>query len=82
MVLIFGVNLSFVGPTLSAPTSIVPVTPKAGRRATKSTTIPIPPSQLVWERQKRIDRGRLSISLNVVAPVVVNPLMVSKNAEE
>ena len=64
------------------------VAPIAGSSATKRTTIPIPPSQFVMLLQKRIPLQQPSIpvlvntpvSLNVVAPVVVNPLMISKNA--
>ena len=76
--LILGVSLSFVGPTDSAPTNPVPFTPRRGRTATKRTTIPIPPSQLVMLRQKRMDLALSSITVNVVAPVVVKPDIISK----
>ena len=54
--------------------------PIAGSRARNRTTIPIPPSQLVMLRQNRIPLLQASISLRLVAPVVVNPLIISKNA--
>jgi hypothetical protein len=48
--------------------------------ATVRTTMPIPPSQWVRDLQNRTDRGRGSIAVRIEAPVVVNPLIVSKNA--
>jgi len=44
------------------------------------TKIPIPPSQWVKDRQNSIPLGKTSISVIIVAPVVVNPDTVSKNA--
>ena len=76
--LIWGVSLSFVGPTDSAPTKAVPFTPKAGSMATNNTTTPIPPSQFVILRQKRIDLSTASMLFKAVAPVVVKPLIISK----
>ena len=46
---------------------------------TKSIT-PIPPIQWVAERQKRMPFGRDSISVSMVAPVVVYPDTLSKKA--
>jgi hypothetical protein len=40
----------------------------------------MPPIQCVRLLQKRIPIGRDSISVIIVAPVVVNPLVVSKKA--
>ena len=54
--------------------------PSRGSTATVSTTIPIPPSHWVSERQNSTDRGRASMSVRIVAPVVVNPDIVSKKA--
>ena len=54
--------------------------PSRGRMATVSTTMPMPPSHCVSERQNRTDRGSDSMSVSRVAPVVVNPDMVSKKA--
>ena len=51
-----------------------------GSIAVTNTIIPIPPIQCVKLRQKSIPRFRLSTSVNIEAPVVVNPLTVSKNA--
>ena len=59
---IVGVSFDFVGPTDSAPTSDVPLTPKIGSTATNRTTTPIPPSQFVSPRQNMIDFSIISIS--------------------
>jgi hypothetical protein len=40
----------------------------------------MPPIHWVWARQRRIPRGRDSISVRMVAPVVVKPETVSKKA--
>ena len=45
-----------------------------------STMIPMPPSQCVTERHKRIPSGSASTSANTVAPVVVKPDIASKIA--
>ena len=44
------------------------------------TTIPIPPSQCVKERQNRSDLGMASISVRIEAPVVLKPEQDSKKA--
>ena len=41
---------------------------------------PIPPIKCVKPRQKSIALSKCSTSLNIVAPVVVNPDTVSNNA--
>jgi hypothetical protein len=48
--------------------------------ATASTTMPMPPSQWVVERHRRMDLGRASTSVKMEAPVVVKPDMLSKKA--
>ena len=50
-----------------------------GRTATKRTTMPIPPSQWVSERQKSMEAAG-PLSVRIEAPVVVNPEMVSEKA--
>ena len=40
--------------------------------------MPMPPSQFVMPRQKRIDLSLSSMDESAVAPVVVNPDMISK----
>ncbi len=75
-----GVSLSATGPGTSALKSCIPPTPRKGRIARDSTMIPIPPIQWVRLRQNRIPWEMLSMSVRVVAPVVVKPDMVSKNA--
>jgi len=77
---ILGCNLSFVGPGISAAYSCMPPIPSNGKTATDSTIIPIPPIQCVMLLQNKIPFGTASISIRIVAPVVVNPDMVSKNA--
>ena len=72
--------LSFSGPVVSALISLNPPTPKIGIKATVRTTIPIPPSQCIWHRQRFIERGKISTSEKIVAPVVENPETLSKKA--
>ena len=48
--------------------------------ATVKNTIPIPPIQCVMLRQKSMEWGSESMFVNMLAPVVVNPDMVSKKA--
>lgn len=55
-------------------------TPNSGSRAIDSTTIPIPPSQWLRHRQKSMPWGRASMSVKMVAAVVVKPDIVSKKA--
>ena len=51
-----------------------------GTIAMISTSTPIPPNQCVKLLQKSIPLLMLSTSVKIDAPVVVNPLTVSKNA--
>ena len=51
-----------------------------GRMAMAKQTIPKPPIHWVRLRQKRMPCGWLSMLSIMVAPVVVNPDMVSKKA--
>ena len=80
VVWVLGVSFPFTGPTDSAPMrwKVPAPAPSAGRKATKRTTIPMPPSQLVMLLQKRMLLKLPSISVIVVAPVVVKPLIISK----
>ncbi len=73
-----GVSRGWVRPDISAPSKRAAPTPSNGATATKSTTIPMPPSQWVMLRQKRIDGVWAPMSESSVAPVVVNPLIASK----
>ena len=81
---IFAVSLSLgaifpaTGPGDSALYIWNPPIPKAGRSARVNTSIPMPPIQWVNDLQKIIPCGRDSISLKIVAPVVVNPDTISK----
>ena len=58
----------------------MPPIPNIGIIAKDSTIIPIPPIHWVTLRQYRMPLLTASISVRMVAPVVVNPDMVSKNA--
>ena len=51
-----------------------------GRTARAKTSTPIPPIKCVKLRQKRLECAKASTSVSILAPVVVNPLAVSKNA--
>ena len=54
--------------------------PRVGSTAMVKKMIPIPPSQCISDRQKRMEWGRSSMVGKAVAPVVVNPDIVSKKA--
>ncbi len=58
----------------------MPPTPSIGRIARERTMIPMPPSHWVRERQSSRLGGSASISVRIVEPVVVKPLIVSKKA--
>ena len=47
--------------------------PREGSRAVSSTSTPMPPIQWVNALQKRMPRGWASMSVRMVAPVVVKP---------
>ncbi len=52
----------------------------AGATATTRTTMPTPPSHWLRLRHSRMASGSSSMVSISVAPVVVNPLMLSKKA--
>ena len=54
--------------------------PLSGIMASRNTSTPMPPIQCVKLRQKSMHLSRLSISLSMLAPVVVKPEIVSKSA--
>ena len=68
-----GSALEEVGPVLSASTILALPRPAWGKRATKITMMPSPPSQWVMARKKRMDGGRGERSVITVAPVPVRP---------
>ena len=61
-------------------TCVINAVVKIGRMAIVKKTIPNPPIHCVRLRQKSIPCERDSISSSIVAPVVVNPDIVSKKA--
>ena len=67
-------------PVASAEYSCMPPKPNIGRIATVRTMIPIPPNHCISERQNRVAWLIDSMFVKIVAPVVVNPDIVSKNA--
>ena len=69
---------SFRGPENSALKICEPPTPSIGRMATASTRIPMPPIQLIKQRQKLRDSGSCCSPDRTVAQVVVMPLIDSK----
>ncbi len=69
-----------VGPGASRPISCIPPTASLGRMAMARTIIPMPPNHWLKLLQKSIPLGRASISINTVAPVVVNPATDSNHA--
>jgi hypothetical protein len=73
-----GVSLVWVSPETSAPSRRAAPAPRTGAMATKSTTIPMPPSHWVMLRQKRMEGVWASMFESSVDPVVVNPLIASK----
>ena len=78
--LILGTNLPTEGPGLSALIRCILLPPASGVTARTNTRTPIPPIQWVKLRQNRIPRGKCSTAGRMVAPVVVKPETVSKNA--
>ena len=68
------------GPLISAFMICAPPTPKSGRIATEKTMSPMPPIQARRHRQPLMDIGSPSMSVIMVAPVVVRHDIVSKNA--
>ena len=75
-------SLPTEGPGTSARIRCIPWPSPAdmGRMAMTNTSTPMPPTQWVKLRQNRIPRCRGSISVRILAPVVVKPETVSKKA--
>ena len=74
------VSFALSGPVVSALMRRKPPMPRSGISATASAITPKPPSQCVSHRQRFTLHGRLSTSESTDAPVVVNPLTLSKTA--
>ena len=79
---ILGVIFSDEGPGYSKLNIFSPETPSNGNKAIVKITIPRPPNHCKNERHKSILLGILSISVKMVAPVVVTPETASNNAFE
>ena len=69
-----------VGPGLSAFKRCIVLPLNDGIKAKINIRNPIPPTQWVKLLQNNIPLGKLWTSVNIDAPVVVNPDEVSKNA--
>ena len=78
LVLSLGCSLLFIGPVASAENTFTEPPTSDGSRAMVKNTMPNPPIHCVSERQNMMPCGRASTSSMMVAPVVVNPDMVSK----
>ena len=72
-----GTSLLMMGPGDSAFMTWRVRAPREGSSAMVSTRMPMPPSQWMKERQKRMPRGRGSTAVRMDAPVVVKPEMAS-----
>ena len=68
------------GPGDSAWTRTWDRSPRPGRKASRKTTTPMPPSQELKDRQNSRLFGSDSTSLRMVPPVVVKPETLSKRA--
>ena len=77
---ILGCTLLFIGPVDSAENTLMLPPTSDGNMAMVKKAIPNPPIYWVMERQKSSPWGSTSTSSITVAPVVVNPDIVSKNA--
>lgn len=82
VVLMRGWIFPIFSPVVSAEKRRRSPLPMVGSTAIVKNTIPIPPNQWVMLRQKSRPRGRLSMFVSTVAPVVVNPDIASRNAAE
>ena len=80
LVLRRGWSLVLMGPVASAAKTLTLPPTSEGKRAIVKNTIPRPPSHCVNERQNKMPCGRTSTLSIMVAPVVVNPDIVSKKA--
>ena len=78
--MIFGTSLPTDGPGLSARIRFMLEPPPMGMMARMKTRTPMPPIQCVKLRQKIEQWLNASTSLNMLAPVVVNPETVSNKA--
>ena len=78
--LTFGCSFSLLSPVTSAEYICEPLNPNMGNTAIVMTIIPKPPIQCVILRQSSKLLGKTSMSFRMVAPVVVNPDIVSKKA--
>ena len=75
-----GTSFPTDGPGLSARMRFMVLPPVMGSTARINTITPIPPIQWVKLRQNRLHRDSASTSLKMLAPVVVNPEIVSNSA--
>ena len=75
-----GISLPTTGPGISARMMWMERSVTLGTSAITNTSTPMPPTQWVKLRQNRMPRPRASISVRMLAPVVVKPETVSKKA--
>ena len=78
-----GTSFAAIGPGNSARSrNIEPPSRATGAMASRNTSTPMPPIQLVMLRQSSIALCAASTSSMIVAPVVVKPETVSNTAPE
>ena len=75
-----GASFSSCGPATSVSISCRPPTASRGRKITASTISPMPPIHWVCARHSISGRDCACSSVMTVAPVAVNPAVLSKNA--
>ena len=76
----FGTSFPTDGPGLSARIRCILELPDSGRTAIRNTSTPMPPLQCVKQRQNAVARESSSTEDSTLAPVVVNPDIVSNRA--
>ena len=78
-----GTSFAAIGPGNSARSrNIEPPSRATGAIASRKTSTPMPPIQLVMLRQSSMARGAASTSSMIVAPVVEKPDIVSNTASD
>ena len=77
-----GINFSLVITCPGLDSALKMRTPPIpwGRKITVRVKNPMPPSRWVWLRQNNNPWGTISISVRMVAPLVVYPDIISKKA--
>ena len=75
-----GTSLPTVGPGTSARMMCIDRLPAIGRMAMMNTSMPMPPIQCANRRQNCAPCDSASMSVRMLAPVVVKPETISNSA--